>query len=247
MSIYPSITCVHQPPFLPWLGIVESMFVCETFIVYDDVQFEDGGYQNRNRIKTSSGAEWITVPVRKRFGQLISEVEIADTYSPAKIRRSLELNYSRAPYYRDLSSEIGDVLVPNGRKLVDLNMQLLNYVKDKLQAGCEFRRSSEITISYTDRAERLLNLCRAVDAAWLYSGSGTRAYADEANYERNGVRIIWHDYQDRHMNYPQLYPRLGFIPCLSFVDPLFNIGPLELSSVLKQSGLETVNAQMTHA
>jgi hypothetical protein len=75
---------IEQPPFAPWLGFCEALFACQTIALYDDVQFEDGGFQNRNKIKAPQGAQWLTVPVAKRNGQLIRDARIADSFDPTR-------------------------------------------------------------------------------------------------------------------------------------------------------------------
>ena len=54
---------ILQPGYLPWLGFFEQLYRCDVFVIYDDVQFEKGSWRNRNRIKTSTGVQWLTVPV----------------------------------------------------------------------------------------------------------------------------------------------------------------------------------------
>jgi len=46
------------------------------FCYLDTVQYKKNEWQNRNRIKTSGGWQWLTVPVTYRFPQKIGEVGI---------------------------------------------------------------------------------------------------------------------------------------------------------------------------
>jgi hypothetical protein len=54
---------VLQPGYIPWLGFFDQMARSDTFIIYDDIQFDKHGWRNRNRIKTAQGVKWLTVPV----------------------------------------------------------------------------------------------------------------------------------------------------------------------------------------
>ena len=70
------VVAVHQPHYLPWLGYFEKMDQADVFVVLDTVQFEKNGWQNRNKIKTAQGWQWLTVPVMHKFGQRLGQVKL---------------------------------------------------------------------------------------------------------------------------------------------------------------------------
>ena len=56
----------HQPVYLPWLGLFHKINLCDYFCYFDIVQYQHKDYNNRNLIKTNSGAKWLTVPVESK-------------------------------------------------------------------------------------------------------------------------------------------------------------------------------------
>ena len=54
---------ISQPTYLPWLGYFDLIDQVDVFVLLDDVQFEKQSWQQRNRIKTPAGLQWLTVPV----------------------------------------------------------------------------------------------------------------------------------------------------------------------------------------
>jgi hypothetical protein len=241
------VCCIHQPPFLPWLGVAESMLVCDVFIALDDVQYEAGGVQNRNRIKTPLGAAWLTVPVRPSFGQLVSDVAISNSLRLDKLLRTVELNYANAPHFRGNFDRLAEVLIESRwQRLVDLNMALLELLRDTLCSECTVVRASALGVPTTDKRVRLPNLCVRSDTRWIYSGSGMREYMPDAEqvYGALGVDVIWHDYQWRHEVYPQQFGALGFAPCLSWIDMWFNCGAADMRRRLLRSGKNTLDTRM---
>ena len=54
---------IMQPTFLPWMGYFSMMGEVDKFVLLDDVQFEKRSWQQRNKILTSNGPIWLTVPV----------------------------------------------------------------------------------------------------------------------------------------------------------------------------------------
>ena len=57
------IVAIHQPQYLPWLGYFDKMLKADVFCYLDNVQYKKNEWQNRNRIKTAMGWQWLTVPV----------------------------------------------------------------------------------------------------------------------------------------------------------------------------------------
>ena len=71
---------IAQPTYLPWLGYFDLIDQVDKFVLLDTVQFEKQSWQQRNRLKTPDGLQWLTVPVKikGRSTQTIREVEIAE-------------------------------------------------------------------------------------------------------------------------------------------------------------------------
>ena len=68
------IVAVHQPQYLPWLGYFDKIDKADVFVLLDTVQFKKNEWQNRNKIKTAQGWQWLTVPVMYKYPQQINEV-----------------------------------------------------------------------------------------------------------------------------------------------------------------------------
>jgi hypothetical protein len=68
---------IHQPDFIPYLGFFNKARLCDVLVIGDHVQYSDKGYTNRVKIKSSNGANWLTVSNKHRFGQPINEIKIS--------------------------------------------------------------------------------------------------------------------------------------------------------------------------
>ena len=64
------IVGIHQPQYLPWLGIIDRIIKSDIFVMLDNVPYSKNYFYNRNRIKTANGWNWITAPVlfKGKFG-----------------------------------------------------------------------------------------------------------------------------------------------------------------------------------
>ena len=72
-----SIT-IRQPGYLPYIGFFKKIQSSDEFVYLDDVQYERGDWDNRNRIRTRTGITWLTVPVYNKFQQNLNQVIITN-------------------------------------------------------------------------------------------------------------------------------------------------------------------------
>jgi hypothetical protein len=215
------IVTVHQPHYMPWLGYLHRMARADLFIVLDHVQFERGNYQNRTMIRVNGEPRWLTVPVvqrsqKERIVDKQIDNALAGTprwWSSAHFQ-TIRHAYREAPF-------IGQYL-PELRRVVDLDAAMLEFLRGAFGIATKLVRSSELNVAGA-KSELILNLCRAVGADTLLAGlGGSRAYLNEAEFERHGVRIVHQEF-----SHPQ-HAQCGagpFTPGLSSLDMLLNCGP----------------------
>ncbi len=215
------IAAIHQPGYLPWAGYFAKMMQADVFCHLDTVQFTKNGWQNRNRIKTARGGQWLTVPVRHRHPQTISEVAIdTQTDWARKHLQALRTNYGRAPFFATLFPALEEVLSRPWERLLDLNLALIELLRGLL--GLE-SRSAVRASSFPAReepTERLIDLCRALGADAYLAGAGALDYLDFTRFHAAGIRVLLQRF--RHPVYPQRFG--AFVPQLSAVDLLFACG-----------------------
>ena len=72
------VVAIHQPDYIPWLGLYYKMAHCDVFIYLDDAQYSNQGDHNVNLIKTPQGSCRLKVPVEQHLGDLICNVRTKD-------------------------------------------------------------------------------------------------------------------------------------------------------------------------
>lgn len=224
---------ILQPSYLPWLGYFDQMFKSEVFVIYDDVQFDKNGWRNRNRIKTSRGPQWLTVPVltKGRNFPLNREIEINNTVSwQTKHLKSITQNYLKAPFFDKYIGQLEDILKQSWRFLIDLDMALIRMLMDQLGIQANLFFSSDLGIGRMEKTERLVEICRYFGADTFLEGDAGRNYIDESLFQRAGIQLEFHQYQ--HPVYCQLYG--DFIPYMSVIDLIFNHGEDALGILMHQ-------------
>jgi len=228
--------CIHQPDFVPWLGFFHKLTIADVYIVLDDVQFIRRGWHHRDRIKTSSGAQWLTIPIRKKgnFHQLIRDTEIDnDTDWRRAHLATLRANYARAPHFDVYMPLFEGAYARPHRRLIDFNMELLHMLNDALGVDIEVRFSSEMGHDPASRqSDLLVELVRLANGKAYLTGQGSTEYLDQAAFNSANIDVQWQSFT--HPVYPQLHG--AFIPNLSAVDALMNVGPSSASLIGGQYG-----------
>jgi hypothetical protein len=216
------IVSIHQPAYLPWLGYFDRIAASNLFIFLDTVQFERNSFINRNRIKTATGPIWLTVPVRLR-GHLemnINEIEIDSAqHWKRKHLRSIEQNYSRAPFFAKNFDRLVASYLPEAGHLAELCHGQLKFWLDELEIKTPIVRASELPIQ-AKKSDLVLALCRHVGATTYLSGPLGRGYLQEDRFSESNIEVRYHDYI--HPVYPQLFGE--FILALGVVDYWMNCG-----------------------
>ncbi len=221
------IVAVHQPQYLPWLGYFDKMDRCDLFVYLDSVQFKKNEWQNRNRIKTAGGWQYLTVPVLHRFPQSILDVQIDNRADWArKHLQSLAVHYGKAPYFSDHLPFLQEVYARRWELLCELSIFLTQYLASSMGIRAKVARSSEGQFS-EEPTERLIEICRWAGADTYVAGAGGFNYMRLDRFPQEGIRVLRQEFEAPI--YPQRYGR--FEPNLSIVDLLFNCGPKSLEVI----------------
>jgi WbqC-like protein len=224
---------IHQPHYLPWLGYLAKLDRADTFVYLDTVQYEKNGWQNRNRIKTPQGAQWLTVPVRHRFGQPIAEVEVAETEGwRRKHRQALATHYGGAPHFAAAWPALEALYATPWERLADLAVASTECLARLAGLHCPTLRASSLGPLPEEPTERLVAICRALGADTYLAGGSGPGYMDLDRFARAGIAVLVQDY--RHPQYPQRYG--PFVAQLAAVDLICNAGPESLAMLRQGAG-----------
>jgi hypothetical protein len=221
------IISVHQPQYLAWIGYFHKILKSDAFVFLDDVQYKEREYQNRNRIKTKDGSQWLTVPVLKSGQRFIKINEAAIDNGQKWQKRhwkAICLNYSQAPYFKQYSGFFEDLYSRQWDKLVDLNIHMIKGINGILGIQKDISLSSQLGVQ-SAKTQRIIDICRALQADTYLSGQGGKDYLEEELIASAGLKLIYQDF--RHPEYVQCYD--GFLPYMSMIDLLFNCGKDALS------------------
>lgn len=222
------IVAVHQPQYLPWLGYFDKIRRADVFCYLNDVQYKKNEWQNRNRIKTAQGWQWMTVPVRYRFPQKINEVYINNAVEwKKKHLQAMLTNYNRAPYFKQVVAILEDAFSKEWEFVSELNVHLIESFKKLLNLEAKKSVCSSGLKLREEPTDRLIDICRALGADTYLAGQGGMEYMDLERFEKNGLKVIVQEF--KHPVYPQMFEE--FQSHLSIVDLLCNCGPESMNII----------------
>src|SRR3954468_1690182 len=179
---------ILQPSYIPWRGYFDLIRRADVFVFYDDVQYDKGGWRNRNRVKTPQGSRWLTIPVTVRgitSNKIpINAIHTADERWPSAHLQTLTRLYEHAPYFdRRLLESFFDA---PSHLLADFTIATTIDLASILGYGrTRFLRSSDLDASGRG-TDRLLDILRNVGATHYLSGPSAKNYLDEEKLAKAG-------------------------------------------------------------
>jgi hypothetical protein len=211
---------VMQPTYLPWLGYFDLIDQADVFVFLDTVQFEKQSWQQRNRIKTTGGPTWLTVPVNHSLGTTIRDVAVSDlTKYRHKHWMSIMSSYGRAAMWKQHSEVFKQSYERTWSRLADLNIHFISVLSTLLRVDAKFVRSSEMPAIDGRKGDMLVRMCQHFGADTYLSPIGARDYLkDDAAFREAGIRLEFQVYE--HPTYKQLFG--DFVPFMSAVDLVLN-------------------------
>jgi hypothetical protein len=212
---------VVQSNYIPWKGYFDLIAAVDEFILYDDMQFTKNDWRNRNKIKTSNGPSWISVPVGQDISRRIRDVVLPNQTWQKNHWRTIELNYRRSPYFHEIADWVEPLYISQTyTHLSALNRQFIVTICRYLGITTVISNSWDYQL-IEGKIERLVDLCVKAGGTEYISGPSARNYLDERVFAEAGIKLTWFDYQG-YPEYPQLWG--DFIHGVSILDLLFNCG-----------------------
>lgn len=214
------IVAIHQPDYIPWLGYFYKIASCDVFVYLDDVQYSNTAAHNFNIIKSPQGEVRLKIPVKQTMGDFINQVSTRDELGWKKRHlQTIIFNYKKSKYFDFIYPDLEKLYNNNYSNIADFNIAINKYICDGFGIHRKTVYSSGMSIEST-RQQRVIDICKYVDADEYLSGTGARAYQDENEFLSQGIKLTYNRYK------PIVYTQLwgSFIPCLSVLDYIFNMG-----------------------
>lgn len=220
------IVSIAQPAYLPWLGYFDRIARSDVHVILDHVPISHGDFTNRNKIASSQGWSWLTVPVHSRgehTGAPIASIGIDNrTNWREKHLRSLAHAYARSAHFADQRAHLDAFYAAEWTNLAELCIASARLLFAPLALeNAKLVRSSGMHLTQK-KSDLVLEICRNLGASTYLSGPLGRDYLELGAFAAAGIAVRFHDYA--HPQYAQCW-KGDFRAYMSALDLVCNAGP----------------------
>jgi hypothetical protein len=222
------ILALHQPNFLPWLGFFDKLRLADVFVLLDLAQIPRGkaNLATRTHILGRNGPRWLSLPVHRDSESTYRDGTVMDgALGVVWGIVSDYYYYGGAPHFGDHANGLKRLLrLAEGCRLSEANEVLIRWALAEMGAdwGHKLLLQSELEVE-ADKTVLPVLLCMATGADTYLSGQGAASYNDPVVFEMADIELCYQRFEP--LPYPQQGRETGeFVPGLSIVDALFNVG-----------------------
>lgn len=210
---------IMQPYFVPYLGYWQLMNAVDRYVVYDDVNYIKGGRVNRNSILQNGQAQYFNLPLLGASpNKHINEVKVnCDPKHQNKLLKTLEMCYSKAPYYQQVRPIFEEIFTQQEFNLAKYLYFSFYKIGAYLGITTELILSSTLDKDCSLKAHhKVISICKLLGATEYYNSiSGIPLYEPHRPlFEKNGLKLCFPKMKD--VSYRQFKDE--FVPSLSIID-----------------------------
>lgn len=224
------VVCIHQPEHLPWLGLIHKISISDIYVVLDNVQFKKNYFENRNKIYTVQGLQWITLPIKMQghIEKKFYEMEIVEGWKKKYLPFIMQ-NYKKAPFYSDIESILDVINSFEGTFLADLNLLIISELCNVLDIKTRIIRANEMKV-IGKKTELLIDILKQLKATEYIVGKSGFDYMDLNYFSDNKINLSAHSFS--HPKYkPYNFTKFTDIP--SVIDVIANLGKFKVMEAIK--------------
>jgi hypothetical protein len=232
------ILTVLHPCYFPPAHYFGKLFLSDKCVYANTFLFKKHDLINRCKIKTFSGAHWLTVPVKHITPptRYIIDVEI-DNHEGwrKKHTRAILSNYQNSPFFYYYFDKLTDIFSQPWRNLCELDLISVDFIMDRLNIQIPLIPATTLDM-ITDRTERIIEWLKKCHCDTYLLEDFEIPLINLTRISDAGFRIFQFSFlqQTYHQQYNE------FIPSLSTLDLIFNEGDHARNNIQKSSRMTPV-------
>jgi len=222
-----------QPYLFPYIGYFQLINIVDKFVLYDDVNYIKKGWINRNNLMVNGKKLLFTISLSQASqNKLINEIEIADTFE--KFLKTIQINYSKAEYYKPTNELINRIISYKQNNLRDFIKISLEEILTYIGIESEILISSELNKNNSLKGQdKILEICKLLNASSYFNLPGGINLYDKNKFQEAGIELFF--VKTNHTPYKQF--SVDFKPALSIIDVLMHNSIEEVKELLNKCEL----------
>lgn len=207
---------VMQPYLFPYIGYWQLIHAADVFVIFDDVNYINRGYINRNSILVNGKEQRFTLELKGASqNKWINQIDVGNNKS--KLLRAVELAYKKSPNFKAVYPLIEKVLVNEEENLAYFVGDSIKTVSDYLGVNTTFIYSSDLNkYNNLKGQEKIIDIAVRLSADHYINAIGGQGLYDETQFNQEGIMLSFLKTQINE------YKQFGneFISYLSIIDIL---------------------------
>lgn len=225
-----------QPYIFPYIGYYQLIASVDKFIIYDDVNYINKGWIDRNRIIVNSKPHLFKIPLRKKSQNLkICQLELTPTHKKwhDKFMKTLVQNYSKSDYFEEANTFISRLLDNNTNNFSEFLFNSIHEVSNKLDIKANFFSSRKYDNQDISGQNRILDICIKEGATEYINLPGGQGLYSKELFNKKGIKLSFLNIKE--FRYKQNTDK--FVPSLSIIDLLMNININDIKRLIQKYNL----------
>lgn len=213
-----------QPYFFPYIGYWQLMEKVDQWIIFDDIQFINKGWINRNRIlhpNIEKDWQYITLPLTKKNQKdKICEISIDNQKNWYNEMLGKMSHYAKkTSYYNSTVDLFKQCVDEDGIYLSDLLIKTIHVIAKVLNIKAKIRVQSEMKLNLKEvdhPGQWALRICEIIGAKEYINPISGQKLFNKDEYRSSGIELRFFQTEEHVYN----QKRNKFVPKLSIIDSL---------------------------
>ena len=221
---------IMQPYFLPYIGYFQLIKAIDKYVIADDMNYIKQGWINRNYMLLNGQSFMFHLAViNASINKWINEIYVADDQS--RLLKTIEVNYRKAPYFKDVFPMIEGIIRYEDKNLGRYVGNSIIKIAEYLRINTKFLYNSDHECNRSLKfQDRLISDCLLYGTKIYINAIGGMKLYDKEAFNKAGIEMFF--LKSKPIEYKQ-YNHV-FVPGLSILDALMFNSVKQMGELLNQ-------------
>jgi hypothetical protein len=205
---------VMQPYFFPYVGYWQLINSADMFVIYDDVNYINRGWINRNRILINGEAHMITLSLQQSSqNKQINNILVGS--NKGKILKTISNVYKKAPYFTEVYLLVEELMNDNEQRLSKFLGNTIQSLTKYLELSTKIVYSSDLAFDRQKKGQdKIIEIAEYLQASTYVNLIGGKALYENMAFQQREIKLEF--LESNNFNYKQFSNY--FVPWLSIID-----------------------------